>query len=344
MSSLGIIHFSDLHIGESPSPAHSRIPYKRRANAHDWILAKEFQRMHSVVKNFLQIDQDDLYFVMSGDLTANGGYGELVNGHTYIQGRWETSCPANQVVGLNFDLTTNPPPLLKIPGNHDQWDGKGWRRGRGFNPRNAGIHFADTPWIKYWQTSDFLIQIIGIDSCSGLSSKWGNASSSGSFDLSPTGELEQLKQLLSTPSPKTDLPVFRVLVVHHSLACQSSLDKLSRDELLDMARQYQIGVFLTGHTHDAFVWQLDDPGSNGSKLNSWEFRSASTLQGPHDRSWHSPPGFLVHKLELEEHNGVSQLRWTCHRFAWDAAQHFFRCDPTDKQSSGGYKSILVEPV
>jgi hypothetical protein len=336
MDQIVLLHCSDVHFGEIPAnnQFHRLWPMKNQ-NAHDLQLCLGLKPALEDVRDLTGLpDSEEIRIIVSGDLTATGGDKEFLVGHSFLRSHYRVQRePTSDVTG--FDIRANRKgddlPLRVVPGNHDHWWGSKWMWGN--NPNIRGSHFRDTPWLIPWQSGALVLEVGGLDSCAGVDPKQRNKRQIGKLDLSTGGEVERLKGLLRD-SDKAGLPKgakarVRTIVVHHSLAYAGGLwgalklDDASKRALLELAEEFRMAAYLTGHTHDFFFDPPFDTLPNGSgKVH--ELRSASTLQGPHGRHGPEPPGFWAHKIWLDG----GQARWTSWRYYWNGASRF---EPKDRK-------------
>jgi hypothetical protein len=318
MSNIALLHCSDLHIGQEPgNDQFEKIPLFRLANAHALPLGRGLREVVDDVAVQCGLGEDeDAYIVMSGDLTARGHAKEFVVAHSFLRSFWrEVRSPENQLAGMDVrdSLNDSAPRLAAVSGNHDQWKGKSYRNNVGYNPNLKGTHFRATYWRRAWQSGELELELYGLDSNAGLSTTF-SLNQRGQLDLSKNGEVDQLEAYLG----KNQSPILpdgiryqvRALVLHHSLA-SSGLRRDSRDRLLALAETYHIAAILTGHTHDFLANPMDTMPNKQRKV--YELRSASTMQGPENRSRPSP-GFLAHRIFVDG----NRVRWKAWRYKWDS--------------------------
>ena len=363
---LAIVHFSDVHFGRAIGRMnHKRSPL-RLGNGHDWNLAGSFQdcvlpgiNLNSDVADYLEISDRNVRFVMSGDLTARGHEDDFVLGQSFIYEHCRLQGTEGDTVGLKMrPLSVDPsdsegsdnPTLVMVEGNHDAWGGKPYP-GRKYNPKLAGNHFRETPWLTEWEADEFVIQILGLNSNRGCSPTARDANAIGSLDISQAGELDQAEVLLADRTHfrrnnNDSRPLFRAAVVHHPVVIDGrngeSLDIASRIRISRFAEQNRVRVFLTGHTHDFLGRQME--AYSGVPIDSWELRSASTIQGLSSRQNPDPPGFLLHRLRLLN---ATTLEWKCFRWIWNPAGYFMVDDDDDaiwNGDSAGFMTINCQPA
>jgi hypothetical protein len=330
MDQIVLLHCSDVHFGEIPANNrfHRWGPMKAQ-NAHDFLLCLGLRPALEDMRDLTDLtDDQEVKIVVSGDLTLAGGDKEFLVGHSFLRSLYRVRRePASDVAGFDIQSNGNAEdlPLRAVPGNHDHWWGSRFMWGN--NPNIRGAHFRDTPWLLSWRTGALVLEVGGLDSCAGIDPRQRNVKQIGSLDLSKGGEFKILKDSLRQ-SNANGLPDgvarrVRVIVVHHSLAYAGGLrgalklDDDSKQALLELAEEFQIAAYLTGHTHDFFFEPPFPTLPNGSH-RVYELRSASTLQGPHDRHDPEPPGFWAHKVSFDG----KQVKWTAWRYYWNGMSRF----------------------
>lgn len=325
-----IVHCSDLHFGEVPANNifHSSWP-RREQNAHDLKLCMGLEVAMEDVRDLTDLaDDEPIRFVMSGDLTLAGSDKEFLVGQSFLRSLFQLRrYPVTDTVGFNVRGSVVPEelPLRAVPGNHDHWCGSRWMWGNNPNIRNS--QFRKTSWVIPWRQDALMLEVCGLDSCAGVSPRVRNKRQIGMLDLSQNGEVEVLRAELQIRDQQAlpDGVRFRIraLVVHHSLAYAGGfrgalkLDDASKKVLLELAEEFKISAFLTGHTHDFFFDPSFDTLPNGSH-KVYELRSASTLQGPATRKSPEPPGFWVHRIQVIDNS----VQWSSWRYYWDGASAF----------------------
>ena len=264
-------------------------------------------------------DDQPLYLVVSGDLTAGGYACEFAVAHAFLRTRprIQRSAPGNL-----FGLAMPDDHLAAVPGNHDHWRGAPkFRPPPAYSPKTIRAQFRRTPWRKRWPSQGPTgVELFGVDSNSGLAGTATNTFAKGAIS---TTEFDELDALL-TASVGSGL--VKAIVCHHSLSYAGGvfdarpLDDFSRERLLAIAAQHRVSAILTGHTHDFDFTRRDvaDPRSAANIRAVWELRSASTLQGPPKPA---RQGFLLHRIG---ESGAS-LRWSSWRYMWNGT-HFARAD------------------
>ena len=336
MDQIVLLHCSDVHFCEIPVNTNfSKLWGRRDQNAHDYQLCQGLQPAIEDVRMLTELpENEDLRIIVSGDLTATGGDNEFVVGHSFFRSHYRLRREELTSDRMGFDVrggsAADQFPLRLVPGNHDHWWGSSWMWGN--NPNIRGSHFRDTPWLLAWRAGALELEVAGLDSCAGIDPKKRNKRQIGKLDLSNDGEVKRLKQALKVSDAK-GLPDgvharVRTIVVHHSLAYSGGLtgklelENASKQVLLELAEEFRIAAFLTGHTHDFFFDPPFDTLPKGS-AKVYELRSASTLQGPHTRKTPEPPGFWAHKIWLDG----GQAKWTSWRYYWNGADGF---EPVDR--------------
>jgi 3',5'-cyclic AMP phosphodiesterase CpdA len=325
MSSIGLLHCSDLHIGREPgNDQFTQKPVLRYANAHALPLARGLTEVVDDVAQQCGLGADEPpRVIMSGDLTATGHAKEFVVAHTYLRSFWRiVRDPQTRLAGLDVrDSTQDPNPrLAAVAGNHEQWRGRGFMHNVGYTPALRNTHFRATSWIRTWRSGNLELEVYGLDSNAGLPQAKGSWRQRGELDLSPGGEIanleRDLKQNSSAILPPGVQYRVRAFLLHHSLASGGGVKKASVQKLLELAETHSFAAVLTGHTHDFIANPRDTLPTRHHKL--WELRSASALQGPENRQ-NPSAGFLAHRLWVDG----NQVRWQAWRYLWDVAAQAF---------------------
>jgi 3',5'-cyclic AMP phosphodiesterase CpdA len=322
-----IIHISDLHIGRVLH--NNTFPYLFSGYAaHDFILCTAMPPALEDVRDLTGLpDEAPLRFVVSGDITATGdlreyAVAELILDDLAGMGGGPRTPPSVLASSRRYRPPTN---LASVPGNHDQWDGHTlWMWG--YNPNLAGVRFEPCGWRGGWASGDLEVELWGLDSNAGFPPMpppppgYSNWCALGALDLSPTGQIARSREDLTASDlagPQGEAKVrVRAFCVHHSPSYVPSpmwpvlylLDD-SKAALLSLAEDYRVVAFLTGHTHD---FGPGAPLSTAQSWKVWELRSASTFQGPATRRKPSP-GFLVHKIWLDDHR---RPHWHTWAYSW----------------------------
>ena len=324
-NAIGILHSSDLHIGREPAnDQFTRVPVLRHGNGHSLLLARGLREaVNDVIAQWNLAEDDELYHVMSGDLTATGDGKEFLVGHSFLRSLWrEKRSPHSSLIGFNLnEPDSHPGPrLVTVPGNHDQWKGQGFLKNVGYNPRLRRIHFRETFWIRQWRSGELEVEVYGLDSNAGLPQSRGPWRQRGELDLKKGGEVDRLEQHLAN-NPFNAMPPeishrVRVLVIHHSFASGGGLKRRSRDSVLRLAESHRFAAVLTGHAHDFLNNPMDtQPGKLRTII---ELRTASAMQGPETRLRPSP-GFLAHRILVDG----NRVRWQSWRYEWNATVQGF---------------------
>jgi hypothetical protein len=201
------VHISDLHIGDQIKGG-GAIP---KATAHDLAalraLGNFFIRFHSLHR------KEPTALIVSGDVSANGGIGELALYRTLVErgfslDRWD----AIERFCEHFDA------LLDVPGNHDFWNGL-LLPNPNLNVAMRQHHFPGTPWSISLPLQQRRVVFHGLCSSSGCT-PGQQLLAFGAFtvrDLAVVGASVRAQSMPRLPSP------FHLLVLHHSPAEQSPL-------------------------------------------------------------------------------------------------------------------------
>lgn len=339
MSEFGVLHVSDFHFGGRLDPwIYFNAPLVKYRNPHSLELAAGLQEAILSIPENHDIPVEAIKIIMSGDVTATGSEHEFCVAHTYVQAGFRFTCPASSDLGLGCDVHHST--LLKVPGNHDQWCGTHFPGKCGYNTQLSGTHFVPTPWHDIWDYDGSRVHFFGIDSCSGLSTNAPTWNQEAALDLSVGGEVDRLEDELRHVQQNDPADHLNVLVLHHSLA-STGFDLPSKHRLLDLVETYAIRIVLTGHTHDSFTQQLDSIHAHGKKLESFEIRAPSALQGPPSRTWPEAPGFLLHTVRpIHGYSGGTEFEWNAYRYQWDVPTACFEL--FDKSSPSSFFRNLLK--
>ena len=309
MDSVPLLHLSDLHIGSVF--ANNAFKGLSGHHEHDIQLCIGLENGINDARKRLRLSKDDeLYTVVSGDITANGLNREYAIAHTMLRGKFRMYRSGfGQFVGLD----SSGDGIAVIPGNHDHWDGTYSKQG--YNIALFPEHFRNCPWRKVLTGTSLTLELYGVDSNSGVTStasSWAAQGSVSSASLTAVDKMLAARPLIGTK-------VVRAIMVHHSLAytkgpiprvlVPKALDKRSKDELLRLSAKHGVAAILTGHTHD-FLAHPHSAKVGSVSRTVRELRCATTLQGPAARTG---AGYLVHRIELDRKGNTT---WSAWRYSW----------------------------
>lgn len=235
--------------------------------------------------------------------------------HSFFRSRWrlrrQDISPFEEAAGLALDSSV----FAAVPGNHDNWNGRGFKSSPAYNPKLYEGHFRQTPWTKAWvsPSGTIQLQLVGIDSNSGLK-RPHNKLAQGAIDLT---QLAPLSAPVATVGPSVAV-VAKAVVCHHSLAYAAprfsraslELEAPSRVALLQAAAQHDFAAVLTGHTHDPLRHPFDvQVGLATRRVH--ELRSATTFQGP---PVDGQQGFLLHRIHRSSR--TAGYEWSTWRYVY----------------------------
>jgi DNA repair exonuclease SbcCD nuclease subunit len=240
MTSVGIVHISDLHLGANIS-GYGGFRVFPGATAHDEAaLDALFQAMAQIFAS----EDYPLALVVSGDVSAWGSSAELsmyltLRDKGYPRSRFMSLPPLVQ----DFDR------VLDIPGNHDYWNG--WLVNPWVNYRARGF-FPQLPWRFSLETDKYIISLNGV--CSTLaSSPQEQPSAVGRFHAYDLRILERSLTLADSEAQNKGLMPFKLIVTHHSPSYGSPAAKgfcaTSINDLATLCAKYDVKGLLTGHVH-----------------------------------------------------------------------------------------------
>jgi hypothetical protein len=276
-------------------------------------------RPDTVPADFGLGSDERLHFVLSGDLTRVGSKNDFYLAYQWLLGSWTRRDLVNtpEHVGLRIPQAD----LHSVPGNHDQWDDISpgvtnfLFKPDAYNAHLTPTWFKPTPWHQPIPSpdGDFILDLFGVDSNSGLDGEIGNFFAEGSISNRQLQELEDLL-IKSEADQKDDKKLrLRAIVCHHSFYGKFPtlcLRQASVDVLTSFAYRYDVAAILTGHMHSVVH---DEYTSADGKSTFWEIRAATATQRGKQPGW---PGFWVHQLTCDR----GQLRWEAFQYETDANQ------------------------
>ncbi len=292
-----LLHLSDLHLGSQV----------------DYLLCQALIDAAKQTAPLLGCPTNDLIVIVSGDLTQDGVDEQFALAYTFLAKQLKFGW-GNAVDELGLGVPA--PRLQTVAGNHDHWDGSGYRWSRPYNPRLYPSRFRPTPWRETFTSAGggLEIDLYGLDSNAGL---WRtpNYLASGAYR---GADLKTLEQMLMHRSSPRGVRV-GIVVSHHALfaplmGLPQPLDDESRERLLDLGARYGIQMILTGHTH-TFKYLPTSRSLPFERIITGrpkvihELRSATSLKGTPAGGGQ---GFWLHRVWLEF--GKPRLQgW---RFQW----------------------------
>lgn len=335
---LRLIHLTDLHIADKPDWDPTDFVGRARNPldpGHDPDAAK---KLSLLFRDEGWIDDPEVRILVSGDLTRTGGSPQFGCAHRLLHAEWEESTWVRHSLRVDGAGSTT----WTVPGNHDFWAGYDLlaRAGKatlgailqmtlgvggpavaGLIPRMMrsirGSHFRRTPWLEVLPLggrSNRMLELIGLDSCSGL----GNLAGVSPTWIRSNGfvseeELEEATKLLDEEGDRAGKP-YRVLAMHHPPA---SLHKDCLRPFFRWLEEVRIEAILTGHTHKA-EWYWEELLNRGQVL---VFDAGSTLvyrsrsdQEPEDLlDTKRYDTFIEHELST---NDRGEVRWECLMWAY----------------------------
>ena len=290
---------------------------------------------HARLSDFKVNGDDAVEYLIGGDLTRIGSDHDFHLSHTYAlsQLKWAEDRHSN-FGSASLDLP--PDHVYAVPGNHDHWKGitplvKGnipLRRPPAYNPMVFPDFLEATPWRHtLWSSSKaFALELYGVDSNEGLKGKATNFRAGG--QISPD-ELKRLRQhLIETDYDRAadGKPRLKAIACHHAFSSNGGLadawplSNQSRQDLIDLARAYEVRAILTGHTH----YFLDQKWQQPKQPIVWELRCGSTLQRGKQPQ---PQGFWAH--EISQTGDPLALKWSAWKYQWGGTQFLRNSAPVD---------------
>lgn len=293
-------------------------------SGHDVLLMDALAlAMDDVWTHFGLRSRDDLYLVMSGDLSRFGLPEEFATGVALFHG-FLPSPGTHPSMGIGTGLSMQR--LLLIPGNHDHWGGRP-RLLINYGAHNPRIYgslstprapFEPLPW-RFRMTSTmqgFRLHLYGLDSNSGLEGKTHNVRAGGCIN---PAEIARLHRMILDEQPSNQR-VLRAITLHHPVTRDwhepllGPLDRPSWKLLHPLIAKHGITALLTGHTHRT-CHERYGPGREMRRFACWEHRAPTVLQGP---AALGKQGFLVHRLTNEK--GSPYISWLTEEYTWDGTR------------------------
>jgi 3',5'-cyclic AMP phosphodiesterase CpdA len=331
-SKICIVHISDVHVGITlENHQFSYLWPWSKLSAHSYQLTQALVPALAHVRSLTRLPSGEpLHLLVSGDLTTVGEDREFNNAEDVLLelAQFAGGPVASLTVLRRYPRLRSAPNLWTIPGNHDQWGGSAWSMD-GYNAALAGLRFAACPWLRSLRSGRLELELAALDSNAGMAGA-SNRRAFGSLDLSQGGEVDRLEQDLNTsdangPPAGVDVRI-RAVALHHSPSFSSSvshtLDDASRRRLLLLADRFDLVACFTGHIHRFGPVPSNDPDNpmstpKGRKF--WDLRSASTIQGPPDRT-NPRPGFYAHKIWADDQH---KPHWHAWRYEWSVGDSAF---------------------
>jgi 3',5'-cyclic AMP phosphodiesterase CpdA len=344
MGRILLFHLSDLHFGSGFIGTTNQLV---GLNGHDVDMCRRLRvdLRHARLNDFHANGEDAINYLIGGDLTRIGSDHDFHLSHTYtlLQLDWVTDRMRSQqsaALGLPHDH------VYAIPGNHDHWRGiqpivrknVPLRRPPAYNPDVFPDFLEPTPWRHTLWSPDrtFAVELFGVDSNEGLRNKATNLRAEGELSqeellgkfvggaLVKPG-LSQLLQAADAEAANDRKPRVKAVACHHAFGNKGGLldawplSNQSIQDLLTLARQYDVRAVLTGHTHYFLHWQ------QAGSPTVWELRCGSTTQKGKQPQ---PQGFWVH--EIDNPVGSSRgLGWRAWKYQWDGTQFLQKPAPVN---------------
>ncbi len=326
MGKLLIVHFSDIHLGSTMRGTHHDFRLFRPLSGHELAVCGQLQDALNPAKALsvqqdLGLGQDDqLRYVLSGDLTRVGSVDDFYLAYGWLLGHLVFRSPARapQLHGLSLP----PADFYAVPGNHDHWDGRtpgvfNLLSPPAYTPGLAPDWFQATPWRTslVGPEGDFILELFGVDSNSGLAGLPGNAFAEGEISQAEFAALERKLEESQLGEQTDHVPRLRAIVCHHPFegrGVTQGLRDYSADRLKEIAFDHGVAAVLSGHLHAGDAIEHRAP----QRESVWEIRAASAVQY-RPSALH---GFWVHELTCEQ----GQPGWRAHRYEADANKGPFR--------------------
>lgn len=318
-------HVSDPHFGAERLPDQ---PIRNLGQSgHDLRLCQELgHSLEHLRERTAWPEEAPLPLVMSGDLTRTGRNPEEFEvGRDYLEGTWPNP---RALPTRRYGLGLGARQVVKVPGNHDHWDGD-CRNQWGYNAAIKNAFFPATPFRKEFLSPQgrIVVEFFGVDSCSGFP-PLGVGSNRRAKGILHDQELKRLNARLAASLAKEaedhqkGVRRVRVLVCHHSFQGHwliswffGSLELRARDiqALTYLAGRYRVAAVLTGHAHDFLADRYATPYPPHALR---EFRSATTLQAP---AGYFKQGFFGHRIVLD---GDGKVWWSAYPYQWQGSYFY----------------------
>lgn len=294
-SKIALVHLSDIHYGEGAAIGGLR--------GHNELMAALLPPFLDQLQYALgDEDNQGVAYVVSGDLTVRGTEVSLTSAYGYLFGRWPDPVMGGGAMaglGLPFDRT------IIVPGNHDHWRGR-FALGR----HNEKVQqFVPTGSVLRVEAprGGLAIELFGIDSSSGLRSRWRGTSVRQGGRLSDE-QFARVQTWAATPSPDPTGITVKVLVCHHDIQDHGRLPKPLDSAQVDLLSKGCVrnGVFviLTGHQHEPCYVRA------GSGHQMQEFTCGASLACDSRRLVGGESGALVHEVTLGDGGpGEGVVEW-----------------------------------
>ena len=207
---LAFAHISDLHFSDVMLDRKRYLT--RHQGPHDPIYCNALHNALNRIRLQMRLGPtDQIGIVVSGDITRTGDVGEFGVAHTFMRERPRMS----RQNGNRFGLGVDDDHLGVVPGNHDQWQGRG---GYGnfalgvpsINPALIGVQFRQTPWHKRWTSADgsVSVDLFGIDSSSDFRAGQRNYFQRGTISSQELADLDsKLSKIPVDPSVARAAPL-----------------------------------------------------------------------------------------------------------------------------------------
>jgi 3',5'-cyclic AMP phosphodiesterase CpdA len=328
-----VMQISDLHFGDvrggnittandpKTPPFLSRFPFMEGLLGHPY-------RALSALDSFRHSIPGDVLLVVTGDITAHGASSQLSVADQFLSA-------ARQATGLGLGHQNWRE--FGIPGNHDQWSGRGGIGGIFGRPLPPIAQFFPGAFPVLRDVplgNDIFLRLLLIDT---------------DADVPPYGldrmlargkfvtQLAQLSNILHPREPGE----IRILVLHHSLTpgdpsaittsphmlAALEIDRGTRQVLDQFLVDYDVKVVLSGHRHIARLSRVN--ATNGNEVSTvLESRCGTTTQmdryppavlAKMNPPRKLPPNTLIMHYVVEQEDGIY---WQS-RIYWRSAQNRF---------------------
>lgn len=300
---LTLVHVSDLHIGQldasGDNPLDSdSVEWWKHFRPFDGYLGHThvaLKQLVSLVDMLQGTEGPEVYVVVTGDLTTNGGTVELQNAEQYLRGQLGT--------GVGLELQSHE--YAAIAGNHDHWPGSACHWHRAVTCMLGGPNAALSTFIPPMGgpvtislAGGYRLRLEGIDS-------EADVPPISAERVCAIGQCVSECNALDGRLPARSAGEIRVLLMHHSTiedgpAGRSSLDATSRGIVGGIVLKHGFSMVLTGHKHrHAFRHPAENGGIREARCGSSTSRDYFDRSLPVVGSWRARLArneVLVHRL------------------------------------------------
>ena len=323
------LHISDLHLGDvDPDTLNAKAVNFCSYPVIAGLLGHSSRAMRYLERFHRKLRSEPVHLVVTGDLTAIGGAPQLEMAQQFLASYWEAP---DLIVGMNQPRWNE----LAVPGNHDHWSGHRWKMMFGgpvpemistFSPlwERTEHHLQPLIGPAIPLDSGHRIRFFAMDTDADVRPVgWDRFRAMGAFE----SQIDALSAALDSGKRDPGKEI-RVLLLHHSRRYEGqalSMKPASREALDRFILAHDIGVLLTGHTHEAdlSVTRIADHESEALVLEACcgtttqsidKFRKFAERPGIEvvcPKVWRN--SLLVHEIAVEK----NEVYWTARVYELD---------------------------